>query len=661
MTLVPTHGLPAEALSVTAPSTSTKARALEVLGKLPLPQRVMARRWHSAFASAPVDRTGRLPMAWQQETASRMGVDARTVRRKWAQWLHNGRDEVAVADLRAMPSQAGLPEEFREWWKALQETYQRCSATAYTEFALRWRRGEAIPGLDPDLPRHEMPHGCSKANLARIKPRKFELAAARRGLGHARGSHGPQVFSTRADLWPGSHLMIDDVWHNNFVRYQGEAVRVLEFVFLDVFSGAKVASGCKPRQRQESGTMEGLSERQVRLLLASHLWSVGYPEEGLEILSEHATARISERVAKVLHDRTDGVIRVRLSGITGREQALAGDWWGKGKGNSRHKASLESFHRVVQNLMAAIPGQTGMNPEHRPEQLAGMLDYEKFLRKVAEECQLPQHVRDSFRHVFWDYHTTFLPALMQFGEILNRRTDHVLEGWAEANLVVPEVRWMADSPDWIGQARFDLLAPADQELLRSRARQDARLMRDRRLSPWEVWMGKRRSPFKKIPAFVVGEILDEDLAREQVARDSYFEFQDQELSPSVLRYESRVKTSEGVEYELQDGKYLVFANPFNLDELFVCDGKLRHLGVARRDQRVSRLDHEALVAAHKRVREREADLLAGQRARQAPKARQNLALRNANLDAAQAHLQEREDRKDSGTEALVNLYRNPKL
>lgn len=649
------HELPVEPIPVPEPS-STKARALDVLGKFPLHQRAVARRWHLAFASAPEDRKGRLPMAWQKETAARMGVDARTVRRKWSQWLHNGRDEVAVADFRAMPSSGGLSEEFKQWWKALQESYQRCSATAYTEFALRWKRGEAIPGLDPELPRHEMPHGCSKANLSRIKPRKIELAAARRGLGHARGAHGPQVFSTRADLWPGSHLMLDDVWHNNFVRYRGDSVRVLEFVFLDLFSGAKVGSGCKPRERQENGTMGGLSERQVRLLMASHLWSVGYSPEGLWILSEHGTACISERIAQVLHDRTRGVIQVRYSGITGREQALAGDWWGKGKGNSRHKASLESFHRVAQNLMAAIPGQTGMNPDHRPEQVTGMLEYEKFLRKVSEECQLPQHVRDSFRHVFWDYHTTFLPALMHFGDVLNRRTDHDLEGWAEAGLKVPEVRWVADSPDWIGPARFDLLSPSDQELLRSRAGQDGRLLRERRLSPWEAWTGRRRSPFVKIPAFVVGEILGEDLAREQVARDSYFEFEDQELSPSALRYESRVTTPEGIEYELKDDKYLVFANPFNLDELFVCDGKMRHLGVARRDKRVSRLDHEALVAAHKRVREREADLLAEQRARQAPKARTNLALRNGNVDAVKDHLAEQERLKEAGRKAIVNSY-----
>jgi hypothetical protein len=63
---------------------------------------------------------------------------------------------------------------------------------------------------------------------------------------------GPQIFSSaRKNLWYGSHYMIDDLWHDNFVVFGNgkntQLVRVLELDAMDVFSGYQPVMGTKPR------------------------------------------------------------------------------------------------------------------------------------------------------------------------------------------------------------------------------------------------------------------------------------------------------------------------------------------------------------------------------------------------------------------------------
>lgn len=625
------------------------AARIAALGSLPARAREDADMWHRAFTGM----SGHVPQELAR-IAREFAVSERTVRRKHAAWLAAGGDRLALVNGSLVgKAHRRITPEFIEWWKALCESYQRGSKAAYREFVRRWRRGDLIPGLDPDLPRHEVPAGCSANNLYRYAPSPYELAAARRGLGVARAAHGPKVFSTRVGLWAGSHYLFDDLWHDNFVAYSGQAVRVLEFDALDLYSACKFAWGCKPRVEVEGGRMQGLSERQMRMLLAAVLWSHGYSARGTELLVELGTAAIREDMEALLHDRTGGLITVRRGAITGREQAVVAEWLGQGKGNPRHKSPLESLRNLIHNELAALPAQTGLDPEHRPEHTAGLLDYHKALTRAA--ASLSNDRLSLLRLPLLDYHSQFLPVLDAVYAAINSRVEHDLEGWVEAGHVVLEYRILPDSPDWISPQRLLTLGPEQQALVTQMARTDARCVRQRKLSPHEVWQ-RGRGDLTKVPAFVVAEILGPDLAKEVPVRGGYFEFQDSEVAPYPLRYEARVREPEGAEYELGADTYCVFANPFNLDELFVHDARGRHLGIARRDTRVSRHDLEAIKARHARVRERERDLLAAQRARNIDRSRANVDMRDHNARVLSGEIQEAADLGDAVDRALRDNY-----
>jgi hypothetical protein len=610
-----------------------------------------AENWHRAFAALGRDRL----LGADEELARSLATTTRTVRRRFAQWLAGGKDPLAVANRSLSPTRAEvLPEAFVEWWRALVESHHRSTRAAYRDFGRRWRRGDDIPGLDPQAPRHELPKGCSLGNLYRFQPGKFELVAARRGLGAAKAEAGPKVFTTRADLWPGSHYLFDDMWHDNFVVHAGQLVRVLEFDALDLYSANKFAWGCQPRLRSEEGTMGNLKESQMRFLLALILWRDGYSPRGTELVVEHGTAAIRDALEALLHDRTGGLVRVRRSGFTGREQALVGDWQGDGGGNPRHKAALESLRSLIHAELGAIPAQTGKDRDHRPEGTAGVLRYSSKLLSVA--ATLPAHRLELLKFPLLEYHGQFMPLLGDVYRAINSRTDHELEGWAEAGHMVIEYRLLADSPDWIGPQRLLGMGPMEQAFLVERAKVDARCLRQRRLSPEEAWRRRRQTDLVRIPDFVVSEILGPDMAREVSVRGSYIEFQDQDLAPAELRYESRIRDPEGKERELPQDTYLAFVNPFCLDQLFIQDARGRHLGIARRDVRVSRMDDRALHSRLARVKEREKDLLTPQRARQVQKSRDAVELREHNAAVIQGQKDEVTDLEASADRALRDLY-----
>src|ERR1700677_4418426 len=215
----------------------------------------------------------------------------------------------------------------------------------------------------------------------RYLPSKFELAAERRGQNYAIGKCGPQIFTTRVGLHYMSHLMLDDVWHDNFVVFQRQGIcRVVELDVLEVFSGALAFWGCKPRLKREDGTFDQSLAKYVPLALAGIFSREGYSPRGTELLLEHGTAAAPERVKKLLSDATGKLITARESGITGEEQAVIG-WRGQGKGNSRFKALLETHHSLKHNELANLQGQTGLSRETRPEFTHGILEDDDDLLK----------------------------------------------------------------------------------------------------------------------------------------------------------------------------------------------------------------------------------------------------------------------------------------
>lgn len=563
------------------------------LHALPMDVRREAEQWRDALlkVSKPLKTS-------LHRVAQQMGVSWGTANLKYSRFRKSG------GDIRVLVNRAKVPEvgsaltpEFLEWFKALAEKNQRATRPAHRAFARLWRDGVEIPGMDNTLPRHGLPAGFTYDNIQKKIADAFATTAMRRGLGVALAKHGPQIFSTRANLWYGSHLMIDDLWHDNFVVFGKQIVRVLELDALDVFSGCLVNFGCKPRFQREDGTFDNLKEKYARLLVAGVYFNEGYSPRGTTILAEHGTAAISERVAKILFDRTGGLIKRRESGITGEEQAVIG-WSGQGKGNPRFKAALESIRNLKHNELAMLPAQTGKDRDSRPEFTHGELVQASEELKVLESLarRNPERAKN-FKLKLLDYHAHFLPLLMDVYRTINERDWHDLEGWSDAGHVVIEYRTTPTAATWLSDAEFAELPELSQKLLLAAAAEDRRYIQQRKLSPSEV-RSKHRHQLVKLPAFVVGEILGEDFARELEVRGSYFnEFSDQELAPEALRFEAVITTPEGRQEKLADGKYQVFVNPFDLQQLFVHDARLRCLGTAPRVTRVDRGNDEQLKRA----------------------------------------------------------------
>ena len=57
------------------------------------------------------------------------------------------------------------------------------------------------------------------------------------------------------------------------------------------------------------------------------------------------------------------------------------------RGLPRFKASLESSNNLVHNVFAALPGQTGKDRQHQPEELPALLKNNEDL--LAARFQLP--------------------------------------------------------------------------------------------------------------------------------------------------------------------------------------------------------------------------------------------------------------------------------
>jgi hypothetical protein len=412
--------------------------------------------------------------------ALQMNVSLKTARRKYDALRKSGDWRSLINRAKVPDAESALTPEFVSYIKAKAENNQRKTRPAWRAFCRDWKHGKQIPGLDNSLPRHCLPPGTGYDNVQKRIRDEFAKLAMRRGLSTAIAKCGPQIFSTRANLWLMSHLPIDDLWHDNFVVFSGKSgaraqiVRVLELDAMDVFSGNLVAFGTKPRIAREDGTMDNLKEKYARLLMANVFFNKGFSPRGTTMMGEHGTAAISDRIARILFDRSGGLIRLRESGMTEEEQVVCGRY-GRGKGNPRFKAALESIRNLKHNELASLPGQTGKDVEHRPEFTHGQLkDCDDLLKAMAVlAVKNPQRAR-SLKLNLLDYHADFLPLLMDVYRTINERTWHELEGWSAAGNVVIEYRTAPNAEYWLTDGEFSELPVVAKQILLEAAKVDRR-------------------------------------------------------------------------------------------------------------------------------------------------------------------------------------------
>jgi hypothetical protein len=590
--------------------------------------RTEIRAWLKALQ--PVFGSKRIQAALH-DAARSMGVSYATARLKY-DLLRKSMDwRVLVNRSKVRPAEEKFPEQFVAWLRKMAEDNQRCSSAALREIKRHYHRGGEIPGYavrPPADPATGLPVGWSDSNLRRhIKLTKFELKAARIGR-TAASSHRPLVYTTRRGLYVGSHYMFDDMWHNLFVNSFAElqAGRPLELFSHDLFSARKVRFGMMVRTRRDDGTMKQLSERMTRYVLAATLYLDGYSPRGTVLIAENGTAAIREEVEEALYDLTDGLITVNRAGMTG-DPAHIGQFAGRAKGNFRFKASLESSNNLSQNEFAALPGQTGKDIAHRPEQLHGLLKYNDTL--LAALSQLPPEKAVLLRMPLLE-HNQFMQVAMSLYKNIEDYTDHELEGWIESGNVVNE---MLIGNSWISAEQFLCLPAPEQAIVNAALSAGSIRTRPRKMSRREVWDLGAPS-LRKLSGYGVVAIMGKDELKPRPMRDGRFEFKDQEVAPGTLRFEGVVRDLEGCWRRLSEGTYLCFVNPFASETLFVCDAKGGYLGESRAMTAACRADLEDVQRGMGQAIKTEAELLEPLRLRHLEDAREKRAMHEHNASVA---------------------------
>lgn len=522
--------------------------------------------------------------------AERRGVPAKTVRKKFDAYVRHGLagliDRRKAAALWDSAQDVGLPDGDQQLVKQWCEAYQRNSAAGLRGLLEAWRRqrvtpeqqqrGLAVPQTRTPLnPLTGFPRGWTLRNLRRYQPTTYELKAARIGRGAAR-SHLPLVYTTRAKLYVGQFYLWDDIWHDHEVvdLDQAKRGRPLEFHGLDLKSACKFAWGNRTRVELET-KHEGLKEADFRFVLASALAATGYHPDGTTNVIEHGTTNITEEIERILFDATGGAITFARGGMDGAA-AHAGQYAGRSKGNFRFKAALESLGNLIHNELAYLPGQTGLDRRHAPEEQHGRQRHTDALL-----CALTQLPPERAVWLQWDYCT-----IQQFRLIceevyarINRRTAHDLEGWDELYV-----------PDTLGGMR--------------------------RLSPHEVFTAGRRA-LRPIDEATLALLLGHEQGTERTVRDGKIVVNDGEVSGDALLFDATALPDRA--------KFLTVLNPFAPDALFVFDARGRFVRTCRRLVRVDRAEIEAVQREMGRAAKQEAEALTPLRARHLGEARARAA------------------------------------
>jgi len=528
---------------------------------------------------------GRLTRALH-DLARRLEIPEPTLRRKFYAFKKHGL--AGLIDRRICGPQAwntrrtsGLSPQDKNLVKKYCEDSKRGNKAAIRQLLADWRKGVVTSSAPLDTVTG-YPVGWSERNLLRAAPTKFEIKAARIGR-VAASAHRELVYTTRANLWVGSHYLFDDMWHDHECNCLARLLRgrPLEFHALDLYSANKFAWGMRLRVDKGDGTMEGLKGADMRFLLAFVLRNFGYSPRGTILVAEHGTAAISDQIEKLLAEATGGLVTVERSGMTGAA-AAAHQYAGRSKGNFRFKAALESLGNLIHNEMGFLPGQTGKDRNDAPEGQYGLQKYNDAL--LAAVSQLAPERAAMLR---WPI-LTIQQFQMIAGEIyarINARTEHRLEGW-DMNYVP-----------------------------------DTRRGGMRRMAPVEVFNRGRRELIPLEPE-VIAMILGVDAAEPRTVRNGKIEIEGSEVTGDTLRYRATA---------LREGeKYQAVLNPYLPDELHVFDGKGRFVAVCPRIWSEDRADVEAVERAMGTSKKVEADLLAPLRARHLKQAREKLAMHEHN-------------------------------
>ena len=611
------------------------------IGGLPAPQQRAVLAWLDALRPAVEGpRAGRGERI--AEAARRMGVPTKTARNKFDALRREGWR--GLLDKRQRAAAAKMADvdcadraAFAAWIKGLAENYGGNVKQARRAAIALWKAARtskaSIPGYSswplPGLT--GFPQGWSYGNLSKIaKLTDYERTLS--GIGRAAARrHAPMVVRTRVGLHVGEVKMTDDVWHNVDLlppkMTSREFVRYMELCIIDVFSAHKEAWGGKLRVRDEAtGKRVNLRGNDMRFLIAHDFCNVGYWPERCLLFGEHGTALVDDRVRKILSDYSGKKVQVIDGGIQDAP-ALLGAYAGRQGGNPRVKAAIESSHRLIQFAAKWLPGQTGGDSRNTlPE------DHHGRERAFKEMCKAYDRAAAtmSAERLQWVANELAAPVMSgaayeqivgELYEIIAGYTDHDLEGWEEAGLLVSGFRPSLSSADFFHYGAIAQLPPEEAAAVQALLRANPQLNVRRRMSRWEAFDRERRQ-LRRLPIQAAVEIVGPDLAVERKVVDHAIAFNDDEVRRGhFFSFPAIAISPEGHEILLRDGEtYQTILNPFDPSRLAVLDAKFSLVGICSEQIVVSHADMEAAHRAMGQAARLEASAMLPYRMRHADKA-----------------------------------------
>jgi hypothetical protein len=543
--------------------------------------------------------------------AKALGVHVNTIAGPIRRFLKT-RDWRALIDRRMEPAlwltrtDNELPHEFIEYWKTLVEQNSRCTAAAYVvlmEKLRAWRRGDitaAIPGYHtppPNAPGYHHPHKWSERTLRRSMPTDTQLAATREGRNAALKTL-PAIFTTRKGGYLGMEYQFDDMFHDIECVHGKALCRPVEYGAIEFYSGFYLPPGIKPRIKKidaetKSEHWSDLTEKEFALYAINLFATVGYSPRGTTAQAEKAKAVFRDALGQKLSRWTNGAIKIAKPGMSGAS-AYSGGWAERAKGNPNAKALKEGMGKIIHNRLAALPGQLGMNPATMPAGTHGMQKDTELLIKLSGIIGTPiptAHLKweDVIQQIYYAY------------DLINRRTEHDIEGYEEEGLIIPEFHADPHNDVWINLTELDPTRRAAMEIIRHSM---PHLFRIRRMSPAEVWHRDSAQLIKLMPEAEADCLYDLN-RRTETANHGVISFRDAEQGLGTFRYFATYQSPDGFRRTIHNGDDIdVVINPFRPERAFYYTLRGQYLGIAQRDHSITRGDVDA---RNKRIGQREAD------------------------------------------------------
>lgn len=607
--------------------------------------------------------------------AGRPGMSAERIRKRALAYRRTG-DWRVLWDRRRTPApdtRESLPFPFRRFVAALRTRYQRAGgdAAAIRQLKRMWRAHVAEIDLEIDgrnikagqiIPRipgyatwpeadanTEEPRGWSYDNLtARCTVDEFTTAVLRRGRS-AGAEFRPKVGMTRAELKYGQLYYGDDQQFDVHVNYDlshsgvaRRAMRPWGLDFLEALSACHVCNLFKPTLIDDETQMKQHLREVDSLWGWLHvLMKEGYrTDTGTVLAGEHGTATLRKLYAEALARATHDLVQFDAGGSEGAP-AFAGMFEGKGGGNPRHKAPLESIRNRLRNDMAALPGPTGLSRDFAPEtnvpDKGGQDKYNTALVKAA--LALPPELREQLQFPFMDWHR-FCQLAAYFTRVIDERTDHDLKHWHRCGFVVQSWRTSVTAHDWRPVSEYLALPAEERAVWDRRFLETPQLQGVRSLSPWQVRQALRRDPaLKKLSPSVLPEILGLEGRHSRivtVGKDMVIRIQDREVNPEPMEFHAVVQSRFGGEEWLPRGMEFIAFLDHLCGDLHLFDARANKkgafIGTCTLSEDAPLGNHDALARACGAVAKIEKEFLTVASRAGGDVARRNIAMRQNNAD-----------------------------